>query len=162
MKARSSILRLGIFALTTAGLSLGPRNVSAEDLWVQVARTSLRSAPEHYAPTVASVAYGDRISSISESDGWIKAKTAGGKSGFVHVSAVTGKEVVLSGRRASSNVSSAADVVMAGKGFSKEIEEQYKRKGGGVRFDLVDQMERTGNASPKDVQQFVVSGRLKG
>lgn len=155
----------GTLAVTAAGIALaliGAGSAEAQNVWVQIARSSLRSGPEHFAPTVASVSYGDRLTKVSATEDWIKASTASGKTGFIHVSALSGKEVVLSGRRASSNVADAADVVMAGKGFSKEVEAQYKLKGGGMRFDLVDQMERSGNVSSNELEQFVKSGHLKG
>jgi hypothetical protein len=55
----------------------------------------------------------------------------------------------------------ATEVVLAGRGFSKEIEEQFKQQDRGARFDLVDKVERSCNASTKEVSKFIQSGGLR-
>lgn len=140
---------------------LAAADASAETLWIQVKSSQLRSAPEFFASTVGSVAYGDAVEKISERDGWAQV-TAKGRSGYLPVSVVSEQRVVFSNRSATKVAADASDVVLAGKGFSKEVEERYKGTDSTLRFDLVDTVERSANADRKDVAKFVKAGGLKG
>jgi hypothetical protein len=134
----------------------------ADTYWVQVTRSSLRSEPKHYAQVVGTLSYGDKLEAGEAQEGWFKVTTSGGKVGFVHESALIDREVVISGRKAASKSANSSDVVLASKGFSKDIEREYKKKGTAARFDLVDKVEAAPAVSAKELQQFVQSGELKG
>jgi Bacterial SH3 domain len=134
----------------------------ADTYWVQVSRSSLRSEPKHYAPAVGALSYGDKLEAGDAQEGWFKVTANGGKTGFVHESALIDREVVITGRKAASKSAVSSDVVLASKGFSKDIEREYKKKGTASRFDLVDRMEAAPAVSAKELQQFVQLGELKG
>jgi hypothetical protein len=53
------------------------------------------------------------------------------------------------------------EVVLAGKGFSKEVEQQYKKDDASLRYDRVDDVERNARVSAVEVRQFVKDGGLK-
>jgi hypothetical protein len=133
----------------------------AEDLWVQVRESLIRAQPAFYAAPVTSVKYGDRLERVGEEKGWIKVRS-GRKEGYVPVAVVTPQQIVLSGHSVSKVNADASDVVLAGKGFSKEVEAEYKRSDSSARFDLVDQVERQTAVPRAEVQQFMKSGGLKG
>lgn len=141
--------------------SLVVTSAHAETVWVQVKKSAVRSSPEYFAPAVRSVGYGDSLTTAGGKDGWYKVKFSGGE-GYIPESAVTVKQVVLTSRGASKLSADSSDVVLAGKGFSKEIEAQYKGRDSGARYDLVDKVEQISNVSEKEVAQFAKSGGLKG
>lgn len=133
----------------------------AEDVFVQVKATKLRQEPKMWAKGLADLSYGDKLSTIEQKDGWVKGK-AKGASGYVHESAVTSKKIAFGTSKGSVPVEVAStDVVLAGKGFNKELEEGVRRSNPGLDFKTVDSIERM-KVSPDEVRSFITSGKLKG
>lgn len=131
----------------------------AEQVWVQVRDSKVRNQPQFYAPSVASVRYGDRLSKLGDDRGWASV-TLGSTRGYIPVSAISRQQIVLSARDVSKVQADSSDVVLAGKGFSKEIEQSFKRKDTSARFDLVDRVEGSARVSSQDVVQFTQKGGL--
>lgn len=132
----------------------------AETVWVQVRESLLRSQPKFYAPSVVPVRYGEKLEKVGESNGWIQAR-AGSQTGYLPGSAVSQDQIVLSAADLKKVSADSAEVVMAGKGFSKEVEQQYRSEVSGVRYDLVDFVEQNGRVSSAQVRQFIKDGGLK-
>jgi len=132
----------------------------ADDVWVQVRESRVRSKPLFYAPTISSVRYGERLSKIGEENGWISVR-AGGQQGYLPLSAVSPKAIVFSTAAASKIQGDSTELVLAGKGFSKEIERSLQRQDDSARFDLVDRVEREAKASSAEVSQFIKRGELQ-
>lgn len=131
----------------------------AEPVWVQVRESLLRSQPKFYAPSVGTVRYGEKLERVSESNGWIQAQ-AGGRTGYLPLSSVSQDQIVLSAADLSKVTADSAEVVMAGKGFSKEVEQRYRSETSGARYDLVDFVEQNGRVSSAQVRQFIKDGGL--
>ena len=138
-----------------------------ETVFVQVQSTSLRATPQHWARSVAEMRYGDRLTlldSVSKETtagvpGWLKVQKSGAQ-GFVHISAVTSRTVVIQGKAGGtgSNLSSG-DIVLAGKGFNADVERSYAGKKSGANFSEVDRMEAR-KVSNGEVASFINAGRL--
>lgn len=144
------------FAFLLASVS----SAFAEPVWVQVRQSQLRAQPKFYAPSTGSVRYGDKLERVSESGGWVKVQ-AKGREGYLPLSAVSEDHIVLSSADLEKVRADSSQVVMAGKGFSKEVEQQYKRDGSQLRYDLVDYVEQSARVSPGEVSQFIKQGGLK-
>lgn len=136
-------------------------DVYAENVWVQVRESVIRTKPMFFSAAVAPVRYGDAVSRESEDAGWVKVSFRG-KEGFLPSSTVTPAKIILSGRSSGKVMADASDVVLAGKGFSKEVEENYKKTGGGMRYDLVDKIEKQCRVNPTEVKAFMAQGGLNG
>ena len=132
--------------------------VVAEDCYVQVKQTAVRTAPLYWAARVAQLSYGDRLNKVSEDDGWLKVKTGGGSQGFVHSSAVTTRRIVFAANAAGQNFSSS-DVVLAGKGFNSDVENRYANSKSGVDYRAVDTVESL-KVPDSAVAEFVTQGKL--
>jgi hypothetical protein len=132
----------------------------ADDVWVQVRESRVRSKPLFYATTVSSVRYGQRLSKLGEESGWVSVRASGGQ-GYLPLSALSSKTIVFSTADAAKVQADSTELVLAGKGFSKEIEQSFQRQDGSARYDLVDRVERDAKASPAEVSQFVKQGGLK-
>ncbi len=132
----------------------------AEPVWVQVRQSQLRAQPKFYASSTGSVRYGDKLERVSESGGWVKVQ-AQGREGYLPLSAVSEDHIVLSSADLQKVRADSTQVVLAGKGFSKEVEQQYKRDGSQLRYDLVDYVEQSARVSPGEVSQFINQGGLK-
>ncbi len=146
--------------LATVVFLLSAHSLYAEEVWLQVKESLVRTEPRFYARGLAPVKYGDRLQALSRDSGWIKVEL-GKTQGYLPESSISPKRIVLSNLRAVSVEADAADVVLAGKGFGKEIEEQYRQSVSGLRFDLVNSVERSSKVTPKEVAQFVSKGGLK-
>lgn len=149
-------------ALILLNLVMGAARANAEEsAWVQVRESVVRAKPMFFAPTVASVRYGDSVGKISQDAGWTLVSFKG-KQGYLPATTLTPSKIILSGRSSGKVMADASDVVLAGKGFSKEVEENYKRVGKGVRYDLVDRVEKQCRINPSEVKAFVSQGGLNG
>lgn len=152
----SPTIVLGLAVMTLCAFALPSH---ADDVWVQVRESRVRSKPLFYAATLSSVHYGDRLTKLSEDAGWVGVRI-GGQQGYIPLSAVSPKAIVFSSADVSKVKADSSELVLAGKGFSKEIEQSFKRQDASVRYDLVDRVEREGRASPAEVAQFVKQGGL--
>ena len=127
-------------------------------MYVQVKSSQLRSEPKYWASSVGSVSYGTKLNVLKEENGWMKVTTSGGTQGYIHQSAVTPRKVVLS---SSSKVrsSDSSEIVLAGKGFNREVERQYAADNSSLDFRAVNAMESL-KVSDSEVRQFMSSGKL--
>ena len=142
---------------------MAPKAMAAtEPIWVQVRNSVIRSQPQHFASGIGSVKYGDKLTMLGTQDNWVKVKTGGGATGYIPVSSVSAKVVALSVKDAAKSKADPSDVVLAGKGFSKDVENQYKQSSTAGRYDLVDKVEKGSAVTRNEVAQFVRSGGLKG
>jgi uncharacterized protein YgiM (DUF1202 family) len=134
--------------------------LAAETMSVQVREGRLRARPSFFGSIVATLPYGHKVAVLDEQNGWTRISTKG-KTGWMHVSALSEKEIELrAGRRVSSQASSD-EVALAGKGFSREVEEEYRKKNRKIDYKWVDRMERI-EYSPRELQKFLAQGRVRG
>lgn len=130
-------------------------------IFVQVRESKLRSQPAFWSPSVADLSYGSALVAVGadpKNKSWIKAKL-GETEGFVHVSAVTNKKVILSTNTSNvQRVADQSDVVMAGKGFNRQVENSYKTSKG-LDFGAVDEVEKS-KVDSNEGAAFVKEGKL--
>lgn len=130
-------------------------------LYVQVRESTLRSEPQFWSPTVQILKYGDvlePLGAVPGSKAWLKAKV-GEREGYVHVSAVTSRKVVFNASTKSDMVRGASgDVVLAGKGFNKQVENHYGASKG-LDFEVVNEVEKV-KVDPLEQAAFIRDGGL--
>jgi len=132
---------------------------SASDAYIKVRSSKVRSAPQPWAPSIASVQYGDRVTLLDSSgSSWASVKTAGGKQGFLSISAITPQKVVLSAQAATPGADSS-EVVLAGKGFSKSVEKEFAASDQHANFAAVNRMEAL-KVGEGEVLSFAKAGKL--
>jgi len=149
--------------ITVAGLVaslLAAAAIHAGTMWtVQVKSTKIRKEPKFWAGAVKTARAGERLEEAGRQGVWIKVN-AGGRTGWVHESAVTTKKVVLSGGGDDvGRDASAREVSLASKGFSAEVEERYREDGGELNYDAVDRVVRV-EASDDEIRSFLKEGKL--
>jgi len=94
---------------------------------VQVKQTQLRATPSHLGKIIAKASYGARVTILEERGDWKKA-AYGNYHGWVHASALTTKRIVLTaGKTSQAGSASQKEIALAGKGFSQETENNYRR-----------------------------------
>ena len=125
--------------------------------YINVKSADLKSATGFFSSTTGTVAYGDEVKVLALSGNYAQVRTTvGNKTGWIAKASLTGKRISTSG-----NTSNATDreIALAGKGFSPEVEAQYKKGGGKIDYDAVDAMERI-SISDRELLNFIQEGRL--
>lgn len=130
----------------------------SDTVFVKVKSVKLRSSPEYFGAGVATVNYGDALQKVESGKDWWKVKK-GAAVGYIPVSALSDKKIVLSGSRAPETEFKSRDVVLAGKGFSKEAEKQLASNDKKLNFAAVNRMEGI-KVSDQEMLGFIKSGML--
>ncbi len=126
---------------------------------VQVREGQLRSTPSFLAEILAKPPYGDRVEIVQDKGPWKKV-TNRGVQGWMHISALTTKNIVL--RAGAANVQTTAtgsEIALAGKGFNEEVEKQYKNLNRNLDYAWVDRMEKF-QVSSNQMQAFLKQGKV--
>jgi len=135
--------------------------VQAETMRVQVQSGQVRSAPSFLGEVVTTVAYGQAVETLGVQNAWQQVRTADGKTGWLHTSALTTKRIATqAGNTAVSAGASGDEMALAGKGFSADVEAKFKADNAGIDFTWVDRMAKM-NASPSEITRFAKAGGLK-
>ena len=132
---------------------------AAKEMSVQVRDGQLRNRASFLGTVIGTVAYGDRVTVNQTQAGWCEV-TLAGKTGWIHESALTPKKVVLaSGTTDARAGASGEEVALAGKGFSKEVEAEYKKQNKNVDYTWVDWMGQQ-TVSSERLVEFLKQGNL--
>ena len=159
-----------LFAALTEMIS-GRSIVQAEELkpglgavrYVEVKLVKLRAAPQAWAAATKELGYGTAVTVLEERGGWSKIALAAQEEGYVHSSALTTKRVVFQGSAAGQEIAAADanSVVLAGKGFNRDVESGFKQSEKGLSFEAVDALEKQ-VVRAQDLEQFIKAGCLGG
>lgn len=155
MKRKTTFTVLGLCLLGLAATAL-----AAQVMSVQVRSGQLREKPSYLGRLVTLLPYGDPVRLEAEEGEWRRVTSVKqNKSGWMHQSALTEQEIIL--RPTNRDVESAArsdELALAGKGFNKQVEEQYQEEKD-LDYSLVDEMEGF-SVAQDDIQAFIKSGEL--
>ena len=133
---------------------------AAQEMSVQVRDGQLRNRGSFLGTVVGTVAYGDRVTVNQTQAGWCEVAKADGAKGWIHESALTPKKVVLASGTADARAgASGEEVALAGKGFSKEVEAEYKKQNKNVDYTWVDWMGRQ-TVPSEQLVEFLKQGDL--
>ncbi|MDR3144819.1 MAG: SH3 domain-containing protein [Treponema sp.] len=153
MKRFSMLMAL---AVLVAG-SAAAQNLQGRTMYVSSKTVEIKSSTGFFADTLGTLEYGDQVTVLEEDGKWVKIAAAqkASVSGWVLSANLTGKRIVSSGNR---NTASANELALAGKGFSEEVENAY-RKDAVVSYTEIDAMEAF-RIPRQELYNFLVEGRL--
>lgn len=147
------------FALALA-LCLGAGwSIAAKVMSVSVRDGQVRETPSFLGKIVGKATYGQSVDVLQEQGDWSKVTLPGGVAGWMHKTALSTDKLAMSGGSAAPGSVSGKEMALAGKGFSAEVEADYKRSHGG-NFAAVDAMERV-SYSPSALLAFLSQGDVK-
>jgi hypothetical protein len=128
---------------------------------IQIRNGQLRSTPSFLGQSICIVTYGDQVRVLSEEGGWVKVTLPGKNiNGWIHGSALSDKKIVIKkGTTEAHQKASGEELALAGKGFNKQVEDQFKARNKHVSFALIDEMEKT-TASSGEIKAFISEGKL--
>lgn len=153
--------------LCLAGVAL------AGPLRVEQKSAQVRSHPSFLSPVVGTLTYGQTAEGLSAQGDWQQVRTPSGTTGWVPRSAVVAGTGALKTSRggqwdigaqlstgAPVNTGTSADeMALAGKGFGRDTEAQYRAAHAGLDYRWVDKMEKAQVPRPELVR-FVQVGDL--
>ena len=141
---------LGAFLFLAAALPAATMNTVKDAV--------LRDSPSFLGKPVETLGSGTSITLMSEEGAWAKIK-AGGKQGWLPVSALRTSTVSLSAGSSRAAVGAASsEVALAGKGFTQQTEAAYRTSQSGLDYATVDIM--AGFTVPSDdCEKFLRAGR---
>ncbi len=151
------LLLLGVALLWVApGVGL------AQTFKVVQSKQQLYAAPNFSANALGSVPEGAEVSIVQQSGDWYQVEYQG-QQGWLPQQAFPGAKKfdlssVLKGKAVQE--SKTDEVALAGKGFTPEVEADYRQKHPNLNYALVDQVEKFG-VSPSELQTFIREGGLR-
>jgi len=119
--------------------------------YIAVKTTPLKSSTGFFAKDVGTLSLGDVVTVIRDDGKWSQIQ-ARGLDGWITSSSLSARRII------SSNIAvTASEVAMAGKGFSPDMEIEYKKNG--LDYSMVDSMEQI-TVPADDLLRFVTEGHL--
>ncbi|MDR2701232.1 MAG: hypothetical protein LBB72_02225 [Spirochaetaceae bacterium] len=147
------IIYIALFCLCVTGLFA---QKVGDTLYVNVNSANLKASTGFFASTTGTVRYGDDVRVLAINGKWTQVRTSRNITGWIAGASLTTKRISTQGNTANA---SAREIALAGKGFSPEVESEYKKTGEKVNYDAVDAMEKV-NVSDNDLLAFIEEGRL--
>jgi len=132
----------------------------ADTMRVQVQSSQVRGTPSFLGQVVTTLTYGQAVETTGAQGPWMQVRTSDGKTGWVHSSALTTKRLSTQTGGAVSAGASGDELALAGKGFSADVEAQFKAQHADIDFSWVDRMLKM-NASSAQIATFAKAGGLK-
>jgi hypothetical protein len=128
---------------------------------IQVKKGEIRSTPSFLGNIVARLTYGDRVYVREEKGPWVRVGLPGNShEGWIHTSVLTSKKIVFKSGSANVQTSASSDeLALAGKGFSKQVENEFKGKNPKINYAWIDRMEKF-VVSEKQLKRFLKEGEL--
>jgi uncharacterized protein YgiM (DUF1202 family) len=135
-----------------AAFAAAPKQMS-----VQVKETQVRAAPSFLSKILDRLVYADKVQVISEKNGWAKVALRSGKGqGWINLSALTKKKIVLKAGDNVAQSASSGEVALAGKGFNQDVENRYREEEK-VDYTWVDRMAKF-IVTPEQAAAFLKQG----
>lgn len=150
----------GALALTLGlGGIAGTAPKQGSTITVRVLSAKVMKDPKFIGGTVASVARGDQLTFVEAQKDWYKVTTRSGAAGWIHKQNVTDKAVELSSKPGSGGGASQDEIELAGRGFTPEVEQEYRRKHGDLDFSHVDRIEAL-SVDSEALAKFAAEGKV--
>jgi uncharacterized protein YgiM (DUF1202 family) len=128
-------------------------------MYVATKNVELKSSTGFFAETVIVLQYGDQVTVVRENGKWMEVQPVRqpSRTGWILTNSLTSKRIV-SGAAASA---SADELALAGKGFSREVEQSYKKRisGSVANYQEIDAMEAL-SVSKQELYDFLTEGHL--
>jgi uncharacterized protein YgiM (DUF1202 family) len=134
---------------------------ASEMMSVQVRSSELRDSPSFLGSSITPVVYGEQVEVVRQQGNWMEVNASSGTKGWIHQSALTKKRIVFSsGGTDVETGASGEELALAGKGFSADVEKEFRVDHTDLDFTWVDRMEQM-KVSPQELMSFLTEGGLQ-
>lgn len=152
MKKLSLLLLLACLAATLIMAATQTKNV-------QFRMAEIRDTPDYLGDIIGAVTLGQKVMVLETRGSWVRIE-ANGKTGWLPANALTEKQVRLEGgERDASKIASSGEMAAATKGFTKEVETDFKARHPDISFAWIDKVE-TIKIPPVERKKFLKDGQL--
>jgi hypothetical protein len=129
---------------------------------VQVMSTKLMKSPGFLGTSVATVVRGDLLTYEEAQKDWYKVTGKDGKSGWINKVSVVEKKLALSSKPGGGTGGLSEDeVALAGRGFSPEVEKEYRQRNPNLDFSHIDHIQSL-QVEPEALAKFAAEGKIGG
>lgn len=147
---------LFVLLITAASIAAKSKMMS-----VQVKHSEVRGKPSFLAKIVARLSYGERVEMLESKGSWIRVGLITTETrGWMHSGALTEKAIIL--RPGAEDVALAAssdEIALAGKGFNKQVEGEFRVRNPDIDFTQIDELEKV-TVTPDQMRIFIEEGEL--
>ena len=138
--------------------------VAAAPTWmnVQVRNGQVRANPSFLGKIVATLGYGDRVQVLEQKGPWARIQVESqAVQGWMHTTSLTAKSIILkAGAEAVQQSATTDELALAGKGFTEQVESEFRSKNPEMNFAWVDKME-TFVVDTAEMASFIEDGALQ-
>jgi hypothetical protein len=150
--------RVLLMLLLGTGVALAAPKVGST-VTIRVMSAKVMKSPKFIGPSTGSVSRGDQLVVKEVKGDWYRVE--GSFNGWLHKSNVAEGKIALSSTPGGSGGNVNRDEVeLAGRGFTPQVEQQYKSKNPNLDFSHVDVIEKV-SIDPTELEAFVAEGKLK-
>ncbi len=152
--------RLGLVLLCTVAMTTllwaGPKVGST--VTVRVMSAKVMKSPKFIGPSAGGVSRGDQLTIKEIKGDWYRVE--GAQSGWINRTSVMEGGVALSSKPGGGGGASRDEVELAGRGFTPDVEEQYRGSHPDLDFSHVEAIEQT-QVDFAELGAFVTEGGLQ-
>jgi hypothetical protein len=128
---------------------------------VRVLTAKVMKSPKFIGPAAGDVSRGAQLTFEEAKGDWYR--VSGNVAGWIHKTNLTERQVTLSSKPGGEGAGAASrdEVELAGRGFTPQVEGQYRESHPNLDFSHVDAIEHT-QIDPAELETFVTEGKLAG
>jgi hypothetical protein len=144
-----------LIVLVIMGLSQLPAQSAGGIMYVALKSAALKSSTGFFASTIADLQQGDAVTVLGVQDKWVEIRGVADPSltGWMALASLTSKRIGASGRSVSTG-----ELALAGKGFSADVEMEY-RQGEHLDYTAINALEAV-VIPDAELLRFVTDGHL--
>jgi hypothetical protein len=152
MKRYILLVFLGILVIS----GVAAQTLRGSTMYVSVKSVPLKASTDFWATEQGTLVYGNQVTVLQEKGKWVEVRSAQpALTGWMSATGLTSKRIISG----SSTSASVSELALAGKGFSEEIEQEYK-KADELDYTLIDAMEAQ-QVSNQELRDFLTQGHLQ-
>jgi hypothetical protein len=157
-RPRRVALAAVLVAAVIGGLAVAAPRPGAT-VTVRVLSAKVMATPKFIGKTAAQVSRGQQLQVAETKGDWLR--VTGAAAGWIHLTNVTERAVTLSSKPGQDGKGAASrdEVELAGRGFTPQVEEQYRQKNPKLDFSYVDAIEKT-EVDLQKLAAFIEAGGL--
>ncbi len=152
-----------ITTMTSLAVAGNPTVKISSTVTVRVLTAKVMKAAKFIGPSAATVSRGEQLKVVATQGDWFSVSGKFTGTGWIHRSSVENRAVALSSKPGGtgSGTASSDEIELAGRGFTPQVESQYRQKNPNLDFAHVDGIEAI-TLDGSELQAFVDEGGLAG
>lgn len=152
-----------ITTMTSLAVAGNPTVKIGSTVTVRVLTAKVMKAAKFIGPSAATVSRGEQLKVVATQGDWFSVSGKFTGTGWIHRSSVENRAVALSSKPGGtgSGTASSDEIELAGRGFTPQVESQYRQKNPNLDFAHVDGIEAIA-LDGSELQAFVNEGGLVG